>query len=139
MSVLLSKMAAAVCTLGLPVVLHVPFLVIHVNYCRRKELMASVRKPGEKLCVSVIHPSKTGKKAPKVGGFKFPCEIFEFRRVGTRFPTIFLEVFARRPFIVSYDDTPFHEESHDLAKVNKRKRVLPAQLACHARPCHACR
>ena len=30
-------------------------------YCRRKELMASVRKPREKRCASAFHPSKTRK------------------------------------------------------------------------------
>ena len=58
-------------------------------YCRRKELMASVRQPREKLCASAFHPFKIQKMAPKVGGV-------------TRSRTVFLEVFARWPIILSF-------------------------------------
>ena len=66
-------------------------------YCRRKELMASVRKPREKLCASAFHPSKTRKPARKVGGeaAHFWCPFFMFWTGGTRSRIVSLEVFGR--------------------------------------------
>ena len=69
--------------------------------------MASVRKPRENLCASEFHPSKIKNRAPKVGGFAahFACGFFEFWRGGTRSRIVSLEVFARRPLILSDDNT----------------------------------
>ena len=41
-------------------------------YCRRKELIPSVRKPREKLCASAFHHSKTQKKVTKSGRLRRP-------------------------------------------------------------------
>ena len=66
--------------------------------------MACVREPREKLCVSAFHPEKP---ARKLGGeaVHFGCPFFEFWESGTRSRIVFLQVFARRPLILSDDIT----------------------------------
>ena len=83
------------------------------SFGRRKELMASVRRPREKLCASAFHPSKNSKKGvPKVGGFAahFACGFFECWKGGTRSRIVFLEVFARGPLTLSDDNILFTTE-----------------------------
>ena len=50
-----------------------------VNYCRRKELMACVRKPREKLCASAFHPSQTHKIRTRSGRRSRPLLVPFFR------------------------------------------------------------
>ena len=76
-------------------------------YCRQKELMASVRKPREKLCASAFHLSKTRKTRTQSGRRGSPLLVPLFREFmrnpgeacsgnGSTLQTIvFLEVFAR--------------------------------------------
>ena len=54
-------------------------IIFRFGYCRRKELMASVRKPREKLCASAFHPSKTRKKGTKSGRLRRPLCVRVFR------------------------------------------------------------
>ena len=60
-------------------------------YCRRKELMASVRKPREKLCASAFQPSNTRKKGTESGLLRrsLCVRVCRMRKRGP--------VFARRP------------------------------------------
>ena len=49
------------------------------HHCRRKELMANVRKPREKLCASAFHLSKTRKKGTQSGRLRRPLCVQVFR------------------------------------------------------------
>ena len=78
------------------------------TYCRKRELVACVRKPREKIMSKAMPtPPKLEKRTPKVGGFaaNFVCGFFEFWRGGSRFLIVLPEILARRPLIPSYDNT----------------------------------
>ena len=49
------------------------------TYCRRRELMAGVRKPREKLCASEFHPPKLDKKGTKSARLRRPLCVRVFR------------------------------------------------------------
>ena len=76
------------------------------HYCRRKELMASVRTHRKNYARARCTFPESEKPARKVGGeaAHFWCPFFEFWRGGTRSRIVFLEVFARRPLILSDDN-----------------------------------
>ena len=69
--------------------------------------MASVRKLEQSYARARSTFPKLEKPARKVGGeaVHFWCPFFEFWRGGTRFLILFLEVFARRPLTLSYDNS----------------------------------
>ena len=50
-----------------------------IYYCRRKEVMESVRKIPEKLCASAFHPSKTRKTRKQRGRRSRPLLVRVFR------------------------------------------------------------
>ena len=69
--------------------------------------MASVRQPRDNYARARSTPQNLEKRAPKLGGFAahFACGFFESWRGGTRSRIVFLKVFARRPLILSDDDS----------------------------------
>ena len=83
---------------------------IQNKYCRRKELMASERKPREKLCASAFHPPKPEQKGTKSGRLRRPLCVRVFRVLEgwNALAHNFSRVSARWPLILSDDNTsPF--------------------------------
>ena len=71
----------------------VPVIDLTAGYCRRKDLMAGVRKSREKLCASEFHPSKTRKTRTQSGRRSRPllvCFCLAFRRLSTGAKRAFL-------------------------------------------------
>ena len=59
----------------------------------------------------------------------FWCPFFEFWRGGTRSRTVFLEVFKRRPLILSDDNSTFKEQGHLECAICSSKKVEKSLMA----------